>query len=245
MAQQSIAFPSTPYTSIPEDQFEALHAADGKLRLFNNIVCPFGHRALWTALELNAPFEVIEVSLLEKPASYAEKFNRYGTVPFLLDNGFPVYESSIVAQYLDAKYGNGDLCGHTKDPQGAFLANLLSAKLEVGPFYAVLRTGEEKAKEELRSALSEIEAIYRDDAKAFRAQGPYLLGAELSSADINLVPFLFRFEILLAHYRNFSFLADYPSLKALLDAVKTRPAFQKSIRPPEVYINGYSKYVTA
>ncbi|CAK4070133.1 unnamed protein product [Aphanomyces euteiches] len=244
MAQQSTAFPSTPYTSIPEDQFEALHAADGKLRLFNNIVCPFGHRALWTALEVNAPFEVIEVSLLEKPASYAEKFNRYGTVPFLLDNGFPVYESSIVAQYLDAKYGNGDLW-RTKDPQGASLANLLSAKLEVGPFYAVLRTGEEKAKEELRSALSEIEAIYRDDAKAFRAQGPYLLGAELSSADINLAPFLFRFEILLAHYRNFSFLADCPSLKALLDAVKTRPAFQKSIRPPEVYINGYSKYVTA
>ncbi|KAF0715378.1 hypothetical protein As57867_003053, partial [Aphanomyces stellatus] len=177
-------YSSIDYTSIPEDQLDALHSSP-KLHLFNNIVCPFGHRALWTAAEVNAPFQVIEVSLKDKPASYKEKFNRYGTVPYLLDNGFAVYESAIVAQYLDTKFNDGNL-HRAKDPQAASLAQLAAAKLEIRPFYVALRTGDDAAKAELKAVLTEIETIYRDHAKAFRAQGPYLLGAELSSAEINL-----------------------------------------------------------
>ncbi|KAF0715377.1 Aste57867_3404 [Aphanomyces stellatus] len=99
-----------------------------------------------------------------------------------------------------------------------------------------------RATDELKTVLTEIE-VYRNDAKAFRAQGPYLLGAELSSAEINLVPFLFRFEMMLAHYHEIDLLANNPLLKAVLEATKSHPVFKQTVREQDFYIQGYAGYV--
>ncbi|KAH9112221.1 hypothetical protein LEN26_013316 [Aphanomyces euteiches] len=237
------SYPSVDYTALPEDELESFHTADGKLHLFNNIGCPFGHRALWTAIEVNAPFQVVEVSLANKPPSFTEKFNRYGTVPYVLDNGFAVYESAIVAQYLDVKYGEGQL-HHVKDVQAASIAQLAAAKFEVRPFFAYLRSGNEEAEKEVKAALDELETIFRVHAKAYRDQGPYLLGAELSSAEINIVPFLYRFDLVLRHFRKHDLLAGHPLINAAFEAVKARPTFQKTVAADEFYIQAFSKFVT-
>ncbi|ETV90355.1 hypothetical protein H310_14847 [Aphanomyces invadans] len=229
------SYPSVDYASMSAEKLAAYHdpSNDGTVYLFNNIVCPFGHRALWTAVEINAPFHVVEVSLKSKPASYSEMFNRYGTVPYLLDNGFAVYESAIIAQYLDFKFNNGEL-HRSNDPQAASLAQLAVAKFEAKPFYA---------EAEVREILAELETIYTNHAKAYRDQGPYLLGANLSSAEINLVPFFFRFDVLLTHYHKVDVFTDIPHLKAALAAAVGRPAFQQTVREPQYYIDAYSTYV--
>ncbi|RHY59087.1 hypothetical protein DYB30_008063 [Aphanomyces astaci] len=244
MAQHSDfvpTYPSVNYSSLSNDQLDALRAGstDGVVHIFNNIVCPFGHRALWIALEINAPFQVIEVSLSNQPASYGEKFNRYETVPFLLDNGFPVYESSIVAQYLDSKFNHGNL-HQSSDPQAASVVQLATAKFEARPFYVYLQVGGPRAEADVRDVLTELETIYSQHGK----EGPYLLGGTLSSAEINLVPFFFRFNVLLKHYRKVDLFADYPRLKAALDAAVVRPAFQQTAREPQYYIDAYAGLVS-
>ncbi|KAF0697481.1 Aste57867_11839 [Aphanomyces stellatus] len=239
-----MTFTTIDYTTIPNDQLDAFHTADGKLHLFNNFACPFGNRALWTAIETHAPFDVIEVPLKDQPASYGEKFNRYETVPYLLDNGFAVYESSLIAQYLDAKFNDGAL-HRAKDPQAASIAQLVVAKFEIGALYKYLRTADDKDKQDVVAVLTEIETIYREHAKAFRAQGPYLLGAELSSAEINLGPFLYRFDILFRHYRKFELLAAFPLLHAVLEAIKARPTFKQTVHEPDHYIEQYASRITA
>ncbi|KAG9416660.1 Tudor domain-containing protein 1 [Aphanomyces cochlioides] len=176
------------------------------------------------------------------PAAYIEQFNRYGTVPFLLSNGYSIYESAIIAQYFDTKYGGGELFRHN-DPEEATLAQLAAAKFEVGAFYGVLRNPSEANLAELKDTLDEVEKIYRENAAAYRSKGPYLLGNKLSSAEILTVPFLFRFDILLKHYHNHDLLDGYPLLKAALEASKTRPAFQETVREPQLYIDVYAKYV--
>lgn len=57
-----------------------------------------------TAVEVGAQVNQIEVDLYNKPPLYTAEVNPYGTVPCLYDDGFPVFESAIVAQYLATKY---------------------------------------------------------------------------------------------------------------------------------------------
>ncbi|KAH9125843.1 hypothetical protein AeMF1_003610 [Aphanomyces euteiches] len=235
-------YPYIDYNSVPLDHLESFLLTDGKLHLFNYIGCPYGHRAIWTAIEVNAPFQVVEVSLANKPPSYTEKFNRYGTVPFVLDNGFAVYESAIVAQYLDLKFGDGHL-HRVKDPQAASIAQLAAAKFDTQPFFAFMATGDEAAETKMKASLDELEMIYRDDAKAYRDQGPYLLGAQLSSAEINIVPFFHRLNLALVHFRKYDLLANHPLLEAAFDAVQARPSYQRSIASDDVYIQIMTNYV--
>ncbi|RQM19845.1 hypothetical protein B5M09_000630 [Aphanomyces astaci] len=234
-------FESTPFESLSESQLDAFKQKDGKLHLFNNIICPFGHRALWTAVEAHAPFHVVEVSLADMPAAYIEKFNRFGTVPYLLSNGSPVYESAIIAQYVDTKFGNGELFRH-HDPEEAALSQLAAAKFEVGPLYRALGGTSVHNVAALKETLGDVETIYRVHAKEFRSSGPYLLGSKLSGAEILIVPFLFRFDILLQHYRGYTLLDGFPLLQGVLAAAKARPAFQDTVREPQFFIDAYAAY---
>jgi glutathione S-transferase len=163
----------------------------------------------------------------------------------MLDNGFPVYESSIIATYLDSKYNQGKL-QQRQDPQLASLVQLASAKLEVGAFYRLLKnqdaSSQSEREAEVKESLSAVEQIYRENARVFRAKGPYLLGDALSMAEINIMPFLFRFEILLKHYRQYELLKDFPLLTAALAASKARPAFEATSTDGQVYIDGYAKF---
>ncbi|KAF0697480.1 Aste57867_11838 [Aphanomyces stellatus] len=206
-------------------------------------MCPYSNRALWTAIETNVPFQVIDVTFQHLPPSYGQKFNRYETVPFLLDNGFAVYESSLIVHYLDTKFNGGKL-QHAPNAQAASIAQLVAAKFEVGVFYKYLKSANDKDKAEVVAQLTDIETIYREHAKAFRGEGPYLLGAELSSAEIILGPFLFRLDILYRHYRKFDVFANFPLLKTVLEAIKARPAFQQTVLGPERYVDEYADRVT-
>ncbi|OQR96383.1 hypothetical protein THRCLA_07306 [Thraustotheca clavata] len=233
------------YISLTESELASFKTRDGKVHLFNNLVCPFGHRALWTAVEAGVPFDMINIDLNNMPDSYVENFNRYHTVPFLLDNGYPVFESAIVAQFVDAKYNNGDL--HCRDnPEQSALAQLAMAKFQAGSFYGLLRnqdmTKTQQFQNDINEALQDVETIYRDNAAEFRSKGPYLLGDKISSAEINIMTFLFRFDFLLKHFRNFDILKDVPLLKAALDASVQRRAFQLTAREPEFYIKYFDKY---
>ncbi|KDO18371.1 hypothetical protein SPRG_16151 [Saprolegnia parasitica CBS 223.65] len=240
-----MTFEITDFNTLSAADRASLKTKDGKVHLFNNLICPFGHRALWSAVESNAPFHMIDVSLASMPEAYITEFNRYHTVPFLLDDGTSIFESAIIAQFLDVKYNGGKL--HQRDhPEHAALAQLAQAKLEIGPFYGLLRNQDPAKKEgfeaDIRETLDELEKIYREHAAEFRAKGPYLFGDQLSSAEINIIPFFFRFQIILKHYRDFELLKGYPLLTAAYEAAVERPAFKQTIKEPEFFINAYAKY---
>ena len=101
--------------------------------LYNNIACPFAHRAHFTLKTLGIQFTEITIPLTahltrqEKlgvnsndryqgvPLStmqsikddFKKNINLNGEVPVIDDNGTIVKESDIVAEYLDLKYNGG------------------------------------------------------------------------------------------------------------------------------------------
>ncbi|RHY62109.1 hypothetical protein DYB38_007630 [Aphanomyces astaci] len=228
-ASKTHSYHTINYATLTDDQIVALTKPDGKLNYFNCVVCPFAQRALWAALEVQAPIDtIIELNVFNPPPSYSQLVNRYGNVPHLIHDGTHVYDSALIVNYLDVTFGRGKL-GRRDTPKIAALTDLLT-----------LKTSYTDAP--VRALLSELETIYRDHAKAHRANGPFLLGADVSTGDINLIPWLFRFEILLAHYKAYTLLPekDFPLLKAALEAAKALPTFQQTVKDSSIYIQAYS-----
>ncbi|VEN48227.1 unnamed protein product [Callosobruchus maculatus] len=86
----------------------------GKLRLYSNRFCPYSQRIILVLDAKKIPYEVVNINLSNKPDWIYDK-NPYGKIPTLeLDNGDCLYESSIIADYLDEKYHQHPL--HAKDP---------------------------------------------------------------------------------------------------------------------------------
>eukprot|EP00730_Choanoeca_flexa_P013889 TRINITY_DN5838_c0_g1_i3.p1 TRINITY_DN5838_c0_g1~~TRINITY_DN5838_c0_g1_i3.p1 ORF type:complete len:188 (+),score=16.90 TRINITY_DN5838_c0_g1_i3:39-566(+) len=109
---------------------------------FGNRVCPFANRAWIAASEtgFDKDMEYVHIELGdEKPAWYQAHVNPFGTVPCLFVDGKPVYESNIVAEYINEKKG-GTLM--PSDPERRADVRLLIARYGekcVGPLYQLLR----------------------------------------------------------------------------------------------------------
>jgi len=80
--------------------------ASGRVRLYSMRFCPYAERAM-IALQLKKiPFEVININLQDKPEWYLVT-NPLGKVPAVEHNGKIVYESLVVADYVDDVFKSG------------------------------------------------------------------------------------------------------------------------------------------
>ena len=67
--------------------------------------CPFVQRVLLVLLEKNIPFQYIEVNPYHKPESLL-KFNPRGLVPTLQYHNKPLYESTVICEFLEDAYAD-------------------------------------------------------------------------------------------------------------------------------------------
>jgi glutathione S-transferase len=90
-----------------------------------------------------------------KPAWYAQKVNQFGTVPALFDNGHPVFESLIVAEYFQEKYATAETSILPTDPLERATIRLLVARWGdkcVRPLYSLLSNTDLSKADELEDA---------------------------------------------------------------------------------------------
>ncbi|PSN45355.1 hypothetical protein C0J52_06540 [Blattella germanica] len=76
----------------------------GKLRLYNMRFCPYGHRVRLVLEAKKIPYDIVYINIRDKPEWYFQ-INPAGKVPSIeTEYGDCVYESLILAEYLDEKY---------------------------------------------------------------------------------------------------------------------------------------------
>nr|AFZ78680.1 glutathione S-transferase [Coptotermes formosanus] len=86
----------------------------GKLRLYSMRFCPYAQRAHLVLDAKKIPHDVVNIKLSDKPEWYFER-NPLGKVPAIeTESGACLYESLIIADYLDEKYPQRPL--QSKDP---------------------------------------------------------------------------------------------------------------------------------
>ena len=134
------------------------------------------------------------------------------------DEAKAVYESNVCIQYIDEVSG---AAGKDKlvpsDPYEAARVRVWAEKLNkdcCSPYYGILvRKEEEERKEHFEHLIKGLRAFSKELEKT---DGPlFLADAQLSMADLSLLPWAYRFYIF-EHYRGKSFVIpeDDPSLKA-------------------------------
>jgi len=226
------------------------------LKYFGNRLCPFAHRTWWAAHEKDVvqDLELIHVELgPSKPAWFQAEVNPLGTVPVLYDEGLVVYESLIIAEYLDEKYPARGVRLLPLDPVHRATARLLVSRFGdklIKPIYGLLMEGWDEARLEslaaaARAALVDFNReIDRFSPKESEDQ-KWLVASGFSLAEIAIVPFLERWAAALKYYRNFELLPDdgkHDRLRASFEASCQRPAFQAIAQEGDFYVWGYQSY---
>ncbi|XP_071959692.1 glutathione S-transferase omega-1-like isoform X1 [Antedon mediterranea] len=164
----------------------------GKLRLYSMQFCPFAQRARLVAEAKGLDYEVINCNLKKKPEWLLER-NPNGQVPALEHDEKVLYESLIVADYLDDAYPGRKLKSSDsyQRAQDDLIVNQFGSKI-VPAYYKTLRSppeGRDAAVQELIEKLSVLEKIMSKRAK------PFLGGKKPGMVDFMIWPWLERLSI--------------------------------------------------
>lgn len=186
------------------------------------------HQAL---LEIGAPFELRLVDFAssgQRDASYL-KLNPQGVVPTLMIDDKAMVESGAILMMLADRHPESHLAPAVGTPERdalyqwiVFLSNSLAATYRFWFYPADLGTTDTtEHTPEVRVALQrKIESVWDRLDQHLSMNGPYLLGADISAADLLLI-------MLMRWSRNMPRTAlDWPALNKFADLMRTRPSWK-------------------
>ena len=201
-----------PETSGAAAKLAAKHSQEHPLKLYGGWFCPFVQRSWITLAEKNIPHQYIEINPYKKEKEFLE-MNPRGLVPTLAvpvdgkgKNQRPLFESTIICEYLDEEYSDEDKYGPRLLPAGTYeraRARLwidhISTRI-IPAFYRLLQHTPEKPYS-LDQAREEIQGHIRSFIKEADPNSPWFLGENISLVDISLAPWALRL-FLVDHYKN-------------------------------------------
>jgi glutathione S-transferase len=185
-------------------------------------------RALWMADELGLDYEHMPIEIGTSGARSPEflAINPNGRLPFIVDNGFVLFESLAITLYLAKKHSNGKLYPGTLEGEAAAWQWSLWAVTEVDrgvniwSLHAVRLPPAERDAARRNEALKVLAGAFKVlDAAVTRH--PYLLGADFTVADLNVAAVISR-----AIDMD---LSAVPNLEAWLRRCLDRPGARKAL----------------
>jgi glutathione S-transferase len=198
---------------------------------------PFAWK-VWLALEHKAiPYE-LKVLSFDKGDTKAPAFraiNPRGLVPTIVDDGFALWESGVIMEYLEEKYPQKPLL--PKDTKARATVRRLAT--EIGDY--VKEAGNELAELTLfrdmpatKEELADAQKKMLDALQPFEAAfvGPYLAG-DLSIADFTLFPFVRMLKRIEDRKPGHGIADDRlpAKLRAWKGAIEKLPCYEKTIPP--------------
>lgn len=165
----------------------------------------------WYLEELTVPYQYISLDIQDQEQRQPKflTINPMGKVPAIVDGDFKLWESGAILLYLSDKYG--------QEPQSIEERALLNqwvifANATLGP--GLFR--EDRREREMPRLLAPLNDIVE--------QQPFILGSELSAADVAVGSYLYYAKLGLS--LDFS---DYPAVDTYLNHLSKRPAFIKTM----------------
>jgi len=196
-----------------------------KLVIGNKNYSSWSLRGWLAAAATGAAFEEILIPL-DTPQTKAEiaRYSPAGRVPVLIDDGFEVWDSLAIIEYLAEKYPAAGLW--SQDARTRARQRMLCAEMHSGfaalrshyPMNMRARVADRPAPPPVQADIDRIRSIWRDALARKPAEGAFLFGP-FSAADIMFAPVVSRFET----YG----IAVGESERAYMDAVLAHPHFVK------------------
>ncbi|XP_017885243.1 pyrimidodiazepine synthase-like [Ceratina calcarata] len=210
----------------------------GKVRLYSMRFCPYAQRIHLVLDAKNIPHDVVYVNLTHKPEWLLEK-SPLGKVPCIeLNTGETLYESLIIAEYLDDAYPQNKLFpkDHLARAKDKLLINGFNTIINIMyKLYANSTLGDYVVFEE---ALKELEQFERELASR---RTPFFHGNSPGMVDFMIWPWWERSEVIKV-LRGDQFSIPRDKFKRLLEwrsAMKENSAVRSSYLGTEVH----AKYI--
>lgn len=189
--------------------------------------CPFVQRAVIILREKSVPHDVTYIDLDNKPEWFLKQSPR-GKVPILIVDGQVLFESQAICEYLDETQGARRLI-----PQDPILRardrawfSYTSEDFFV-PQYLLMVADNEKTYVEKREQLATRLARLEHELPGAWLSGD---GSQFGLADAAIAPFFTRLA-LLTTWTGHDWLEALPRVRALSEALLTRPAVRDSVVP--------------
>ncbi|KAI0599274.1 putative glutathione-S-transferase theta, GST [Biscogniauxia sp. FL1348] len=248
--------------------FAAAHEAEHPLKLYGGWFCPFVQRTWIVLHEKKIPHQYVEINPYRKAPEFLA-LNPRGLVPTLAvpvhsssNDGSapqkPLYESTIVCEYLDEEFG-GDEAKYGPDllPGNAYerarcriWIDHISNKIVPG-FYRFLQHTPAKdytIAEAREGFFGHIKTLVQE----MDADGPWFLGGKFSMVDVSLAPWAKRL-FLIDHYKAGGLglpgegqggadEALWARWRKWFDAIVSRQSVRDTWSEDEQYIQVYQRY---
>ena len=180
-----------------------------------------------TLAEKGVGYELVPLDIFAAegiPAWYLEH-HPFGRIPAFEHDGFRLFETSAIARYVDEAFDGPAL--QPKDPRGRATMNQIIGMLDAYGYrsmvwdVAVERLEKEAPDEALiANGLRQAETVLRV-LTALKAPGPWLLGDQLTLADLHAASIIAYF---LKVPEGQKLLADFAAFQAWWDGIAKRPS---------------------
>jgi len=240
-----------------------VHAAEESLKLYAGWFCPFVQRAWLVLEEKKIPYQYIEINPYHKAPEFLA-LNPRGLVPTL---GVPVdttgqqqkplYESTVICEYLDEAYSDEEKYGARLLPEEPYerawcrlWIDHIGGKI-VPAFYKFLQHTPQKEYSigQAREGLKEHITTF---TKEMKDGGPWFLGNRFSLVDIMIAPWAARLW-LIEHYKPGGLALPKPGSaedaegvwtrwQQWMDAISDRKSVRETLSDKEQYIGVYKRY---
>lgn len=191
------------HTSGRAAAFAAAHQAPNPLILYGGWFCPFVQRAWIVLHEKDIAHQYVEINPYKKEAEFLA-LNPRGLVPTLAvpvhDDAAekkPLYESSVICEYLDEVYTDTTRHGPSLYPTDAYerarariWIDHVGGKI-VPAFYRFMQHSDAKPYT-LADARAELLGHLKTFIREADPEGPFFLGREFGIVDVMLAPWLCR-----------------------------------------------------
>lgn len=216
---------------------------------FTHTLCPYAERVWIALLEKGVPFHLVHVDLAHKPAWF-RTVNPRGLVPAVQHAGQVHLESADICRWIGGAFEGPALAPADEVArrdmerliQGP-CSGIVSAGLDLmagktGRYWGI-GSGQSSGQ---RSAF---EAELRQLAASLQQHGgPFLLGQQPSLADINLYPFLKRFDVGMRKLCGYDVSAALGgSIGEWLLAMDARPSCTATASDPALLAKAYEKHM--
>lgn len=194
------------------------------LHLIGQELCPYVQRARVVLNEKAVPYRITFIDLAAKPAWFLD-ISPLARVPVLLVDDRPLFESMVIAEYVDESTPGSLL------PEDAFERASARAWIEyssdlLNQVAALLFAHDESA---LQSALEQIDDRLSHLEREL-GDGPYFLGRNFSLVDAAFGPIMRYFDIFDA-WIDFGLFRDRPALQLWRIALANRASVRDSAVP--------------
>ncbi len=193
-----------------------------KLTLVSHTLCPYVQRAAIVLIEKGIPFERKYIDLANKP-DWFKKISPLGKTPVLLADENPIFESSVICEYLE-ETANPKM--HPANPiskaQHRAWVEFASSILNniAGLYNAIDESGFNEKSRQIKNKFSQLEEVLES--------APYFSGEKFSLVDAAFGPVFRYFEVFDTFYAG-GWFNEFPKLESWKNNLMKRPSIQQAV----------------